>query len=395
LQEIPRIAHPAQALFESVHLRRTPVVIDGLMTASCLERFSPRQLAKSFGAREVQVESYATSDRTYDPTRGRVRREAMAIGALVDALEKQTAESSVKLYLAHAPIEEHFPELAHEFPTQGHFPELAHELRMPWIPDGGLLATNLWLSGSGSASSLHYDWLDNFLCQMHGEKSGILFPPSETENLYPCPSRFAYDHFSQVDADNPDLLRFPLYSSAKPVPFVLRQGEVLYMPAFWWHHVRTQSCSVSVNFWFKPEIDQYLVPNGVQVLRQRFDANRLQDIGKIAELGKIGRLIDVGRHLFANGVKWGAVLFAAAELESHVREIARRKGVEFDETKPRTIKRLVGELESLGVSRGEVPVGWTAWEGLVALARKGREHELPPAEIATMLMAIERLLAAA
>jgi hypothetical protein len=33
----------------------------------------------------------------------------------------------------------------------------------------------------------HYDSLSNFLAQLQGKKSILLFPPSETFNLYPYP----------------------------------------------------------------------------------------------------------------------------------------------------------------------------------------------------------------
>lgn len=31
---------------------------------------------------------------------------------------------------------------------------------------------------------------------------------------------------------------------------VLRPGDVLYLPAGWWHHVRTLEMSITLNFWW-------------------------------------------------------------------------------------------------------------------------------------------------
>jgi lysine-specific demethylase 8 len=55
---------------------------------------------------------------------------------------------------------------------------------------------------------------------------------------------------SQVDLDNPDLSRFPLFASAEYSECVLRAGEMLYIPYKWWHYVRSLEVSFSVSFWF-------------------------------------------------------------------------------------------------------------------------------------------------
>lgn len=46
---------------------------------------------------------------------------------------------------------------------------------------------NLHIAPGGYNSVLHYDAMDGTLMQMHGAKKVILFPPSQTYNLYPFP----------------------------------------------------------------------------------------------------------------------------------------------------------------------------------------------------------------
>ena len=69
---------------------------------------------------------------------------------------------------------------------------------------------------SGEASTpCHVDTYGcNLVAQIYGTKRWILFPPSETSNLYP--TRIPYEEssvFSQVNITNPDLTRFPAFEN--------------------------------------------------------------------------------------------------------------------------------------------------------------------------------------
>lgn len=59
---------------------------------------------------------------------------------------------------------------------------------------------------------------------------------------------------SPVDITQPDLRRFPLFAKATPYHCNIKEGDVLYMPAFWWHEVQSQPDysemrNLAVNFW--------------------------------------------------------------------------------------------------------------------------------------------------
>ena len=55
---------------------------------------------------------------------------------------------------------------------------------------------------------------------------------------------------SQVDVENPDLAKFPKFAEAPWMECTLQEGEMLYMPPRFWHHVRSLSTSFSVSFWW-------------------------------------------------------------------------------------------------------------------------------------------------
>lgn len=120
---------------------------------------------------------------------------------------------------------------------------------------------NLWLGHGGHLGSLHYDTLDGTIAQLHGRKRLILFPPSQLYNLYPIPlvkhltgGLKLRSWFAQVYADKPEFDKFPKLELAFQHRYdvVLEPGELLYIPAGWWHEISTlgDGLVASVNrFW--------------------------------------------------------------------------------------------------------------------------------------------------
>ncbi|NJN58767.1 MAG: cupin-like domain-containing protein [Leptolyngbyaceae cyanobacterium SL_5_9] len=127
---------------------------------------------------------------------------------------------------------------------------------------------NLWLGTSGHVTCLHYDPMDGTLMQLHGAKKVVLFPPSQLYNLYPFPFWVHLRHglkmrasYSQVYPERPDFEAFPRLRQAFQHRYddVLQQGEVLFIPAGWWHELTTVGdedgivCSVN-RFWHIPAV---------------------------------------------------------------------------------------------------------------------------------------------
>jgi Cupin-like domain len=115
---------------------------------------------------------------------------------------------------------------------------------------------NLWWGPGGHTEPLHFDSGDGTLVQLHGVKRAVLFPPSQTRNLYPFPvsRKGIAPWISQVYLDRPDFDHFPRLKTALPhqVDIMLAAGEVLFIPANWWHEVSAVSegyiCSIN-RFW--------------------------------------------------------------------------------------------------------------------------------------------------
>jgi hypothetical protein len=82
--------------------------------------------------------------------------------------------------------------------------------------------------------------------QLVGSKEYIFYPPDQGPYLYPK-AGFEAHKSSIGDLEQPDLDRFPLFAHAVPSRCVLRAGEMLFVPAGWWHTARILEPSITVS----------------------------------------------------------------------------------------------------------------------------------------------------
>ncbi|GAA5892646.1 cupin-like domain-containing protein [Sporobolomyces salmoneus] len=151
---------------------------------------------------------------------------------------------------------------------------------------------NVWIGGNKSKTSIHKDPYENIYLVVRGSKEFILYPPSEAycmhEQTYPHAS-WSYDPTSATPFTltptqprlslpwipiNPLLPpsaiseSYPRHSLARPMRVRLEKGDVLYLPAFWYHHVSQTTdhyrsepdeedmeqkgvrATIAVNWWF-------------------------------------------------------------------------------------------------------------------------------------------------
>ena len=121
-----------------------------------------------------------------------------------------------------------------------------------------LLATEIvpriWL-GNKIVVPAHFDHADNLACVVAGRRRFTLFAPEQVVNLYPGPLDFtpAGAPVSMVDQTKPDFNRYPKFAQAlqQAMYAELEPGDVLYIPALWWHHVESLSgVNMLVNYWW-------------------------------------------------------------------------------------------------------------------------------------------------
>ncbi|XP_030434541.1 bifunctional peptidase and arginyl-hydroxylase JMJD5 isoform X4 [Gopherus evgoodei] len=85
--------------------------------------------------------------------------------------------------------------------------------------------------------------------QVIGRKYIRLYSPQESENLYPHETQILHNT-SQVDVEDPNLVKFPKFERAAFQACILTPGQVLFIPVKYWHYVRSLDVSFSVSFWW-------------------------------------------------------------------------------------------------------------------------------------------------
>ncbi|NXD15820.1 KDM8 protein, partial [Nothocercus nigrocapillus] len=133
-------------------------------------------------------------------------------------------------------------------------PELKEDISIPdycCLGEGeeDNITINAWFGPEGTISPLHQDPQQNFLAQVFGRKYIRLYSPQDSENLYPHESQLLHNT-SQVDVENPDLIKFPNFRKALSQSCILMPGQLLFIPVKYWHYVRSLDISFSVSFWW-------------------------------------------------------------------------------------------------------------------------------------------------
>jgi hypothetical protein len=105
-----------------------------------------------------------------------------------------------------------------------------------------------WLGPAGTVTPLHCDYDDNIFAQVWGTKRIFLAPPHHDEFLYPREANPVL-YGSPFNPEHPDFDNYPLARRATLIECIVNPGDMLYVPAGWYHQVRALAFSLSVNRW--------------------------------------------------------------------------------------------------------------------------------------------------
>jgi hypothetical protein len=250
---LERIEAPSEQRFIQDYLQKNqPVVIRGGMQEwKALNMWTPNSLARRFGSEKVQVY-------------GDLFRLA-AITTLAEYLERYFGKDSeqatgapyIRWYCRLRDDErvpwadDVFKSLEDQWARPTFFP--SHSFVLPYCSEAGSIdpsrdwfpARGLFISARGARTRLHVDpWSsDALLCQIYGRKSFVMYSPSQAPYLT--------DGGRTVDIEAPDRELFPNFTNASPsVEDVLEPGEIVLVPAGWFHHFSTVSDSISLTWNF-------------------------------------------------------------------------------------------------------------------------------------------------
>jgi hypothetical protein len=358
---LPRVTRDQFA--EKFFARQMPAIVtDATADWGMSGRWSPEYLSSLIGGKQVTVSVSASGKFGYDQsgkeTSANFVDERMSFAEA--ARQVAAGDGSRQLYIMQQSI-----------PMQ--FPELMREIRIPqWVPNVLETSINLWF-GRGSVTPLHYDATNNFFAQQYGVKHWTIFSPADTPHVYPHPIDSKMAHLSSVDLDNPDLRNQPNFSLARPIRFTVHPGELLYLPAFWWHQVRSPEVATSVSIWWMPDLQQYVqAPNGPRKLYRQYETDRLAGLKKTLLTANRLSFSTAAGLVASAGRKWAACLLSLAACDEYIGKLANKHNL------PRTpgcdLHQLSGEMrETLkklafsGVPANTLPPP-SALEAIITLA---------------------------
>lgn len=263
MRSIERIgAIPPAEFAARFELRETPVILEGAARSwRATQLWTAEYLKGLLGDREVRYKLSTSSAHPdfHRATLGEMfARESGPFDAFLDAITRgPEAERARRLFTG----DEQFMIQRRDGRTTVNeaLKPLLDDVETPAVvPEDRLYTVWGWFSGRGVRTWLHYDnnGCHNANVQITGAKRCWLYAPEELSRLHPFPlgGPNPAHNCSQIDVDAPDDARFPGFREAEAWEGWLTAGDVLFIPAFWFHtFVHEGELNANVNFWWKPE----------------------------------------------------------------------------------------------------------------------------------------------
>jgi hypothetical protein len=225
ITEVPQLGLLGEAAFRAEAAKGLPFLMRGIVQRWPLFALTPQTLRERYSHVPVRARVGDYINTAFAPDR------AMQDMSMLDYLELVAAGTEgLPPYLGNLELR--------ELNRLCHWPTYFDKMGPP----------RFWLGPAGTVTPLHCDYDDNIFAQIWGSKRIVLAPPHHDEFLYPSEAN-AILFGSPFDPEAPDYERYPLARQASTVAFTVDPGDMLYVPAGWYHQVRSLTFSLSSNRW--------------------------------------------------------------------------------------------------------------------------------------------------
>ncbi|MBB3213642.1 hypothetical protein FHW67_002940 [Herbaspirillum sp. Sphag1AN] len=237
ISTVPRIAVLDAVGFEQRAMQGLPFVITGVVGKWPLAALTAQTLRERFATLPVRARVGDYINTAFAPDR------AMQDMSLLDYLDLVADQGSSDTEPLQPLVPPSLPPYLGNLEMKAlnslcHWPGYFKKMGPP----------RFWLGPAGTVTPLHCDYDDNIFAQIWGTKRICLAPPHHDAFLYPREAN-AILFGSPFDPESPDFERFPLARQAAIVECIMQPGELLYVPAGWYHQVRALTFSLSSNRW--------------------------------------------------------------------------------------------------------------------------------------------------
>jgi Cupin-like domain len=269
---IERVACPSyEEFFHRYDRPQRPVVItDATRGWRASTLWSHRWFQERHGSTEVHLSLEKTHTR---------RAASMSLARYIDLI---LGGADGGLYMDQFPLER-IPSLATDFST-------------PYVnPNRRNVNLNLWLGPAGTFISLHkdnhnsFDHTNNVFAQIRGRKRVVLVSPEQDALMYPRSREQGAWWHSQVDWENPDFDRFPLFRNVRLLETTLLPGELIFIPGNYWHSLRSLDPSISLSCWWRVHRIADVVVTALQAPGESAGVNNVITSADVSEFGGLDR----------------------------------------------------------------------------------------------------------
>ncbi len=142
------------------------------------------------------------------------------------------------------------------------FPKFFDAIKpIPFVSDKKVSACGAWIGSGGNIVDLHHDYYANVMCMVNGRKRVIMLPAGHFADVY-CrpldrsPANTPASAAKILDLRPGTFPRLQTFLDRESRCVELEAGEILYIPANWWHHVESHGFNVMINrwsHWLEPE----------------------------------------------------------------------------------------------------------------------------------------------
>ncbi|XP_039255834.2 bifunctional peptidase and (3S)-lysyl hydroxylase Jmjd7-like [Styela clava] len=268
---VPIIKDPPTAaeFFSNYVSKNSPFILKGgICHWTALSKWSPAYFRETMSEKMVTVavtpNGYADAvngDRFVMP-----EEMEMKFCDFLDSIEEGEDESDVfYIQKQNSNMTSDFPEIIGDI-----------ESHINWATDAfGAKpeAVNFWMGQKDAITSMHKDHYENLYAVISGEKTFTLHPPCDRpfiphKNYKPAKYQKVGETWTikdlldsqpvpwiAIDPLNPDLETYPMYKNCKTLTASVKAGDLLYLPAMWFHHVTQTNGTIAVNFWYDMDFD--------------------------------------------------------------------------------------------------------------------------------------------
>lgn len=254
---VARLDHVNEEIFTRIVRGSQPVVIEGCDFGECMSKWNLGYLTEKLADQQIVI--HESKSHELDFLRKNFKYRTCKFSEFSQRLSKVGSDSEA-IYLRSTHGDPRAKKAAR---IEEDFPPLSNDLRPPnFVPfgkDNQLYHSSvLRISSANVQIWTHFDLYDNVLCQIVGTKRIILFEPSDSKYLYISGDKSRVNNFDDVS----NMMReFPLLIHAKARSCHLKPGDCIFIPALWWHNIRSteddteQGYSIGFNiFWRDQEL---------------------------------------------------------------------------------------------------------------------------------------------